>query len=97
MKMAKWTVYEDMVSSGRGLAKHGNYFVSRGQLLNSQLKVVKRINRLSELRKLPTVFRSNALIHAVVPDPKTLSRSCTITHALNRLTRQIDKTRLRRS
>lgn len=95
--MTKWVVYEDVISSGRGLAKHGNYFVSRGRLLNSQLKIVKHINRLTELRKLPTVFRSNALIHAVVPNPKTLSRSCTITHALNRLTRQIDKTKLRRS
>ena len=94
--MIKWIVYEDKISSGRGLAKHGNYFISKGILINSQLRVVRRISRLRELRELPTVFRSNALIHAVVPDPKHLNRSCTITHALNRLTRQIDKTRLRR-
>ena len=94
--MPKWIVYEDKVSSGRGLAKHGNYFIAKGVLVNSQLRIVKRINRLKELRELPTVFRCNALIHAVVPDPKTLNRACTITHALNKLTRQIDKSRLRR-
>jgi hypothetical protein len=94
--MIKWVVYEDKISSGRGLAKHGSYFISKGILINSQLRVIKHISRLKELRELPTVFRSNALIHAVIPDPKTLNRSCTITHALNRLTRQIDKTRLRR-
>ena len=96
MQMIKWIVYEDKISSGHGLAKHGNYFISKGILISGQLRVVKHINRLRELRDLPTVFRSNALIHAVVPDPKALNRSCTITHALNRLTRQIDKTRLRR-
>ncbi len=94
--MIKWIVYEDKRSSGQGLAKHGNYFISKGVLANSQLRIIKHISKLSELRELPTVFRSNALIHAVVPDPKYLNRSCTITHALNRLTRQIDKIRLRR-
>lgn len=94
--MIKWIVYEDKLSSGHGLAKHGNYFISKGILVNSQLRVIKHIGSLKELRDLPTVFRSNALIHAVVPDIKTLNRSCTITHALNRLTRQIDKTKLRR-
>ena len=96
MQMIKWIVYEDKMSSGHGLAKHGNYFVSKGILVNSQLRVIRHISRLKDLRELPTVFRSNALIHAVIPDDSTLSRSCTITHALNRLTRQIDKTRLRR-
>ena len=95
--MVKWIVYEDKLSSGHGLATYGNYFISKGVLINSQLRVVKHISRLKELRELPTVFRSNALIHAVVPDAKTLNRSCTITHALNRLTRQIDKMRLRRT
>ena len=95
--MSKWIVYVDTMSSGRGLAKHGNYFVAKGVLVNSQLRIVKKINRLTELRDLPTVLRSNALIHAVIPDPSRLNRSCSVTHALNRLTRQIDKTRMRRS
>ena len=40
--MSKWIVYVDNLSSGRGLAKHGNYFVSKGVLSNSQLKIVKK-------------------------------------------------------
>lgn len=94
--MTTWIVYEDKAFSGWGLSKHGNYFISKGELDNKCLRKIKIISSLKDLRKLPTVLRSNALVHAVIPDPKFNNRSFSVCHALNRLTRQIDKTNARR-
>ena len=89
--MGKWIVYEDTQLSGIGITKNGNYFVSRGKLDNTKLKEIKQIDRLVELRDLPTVLRPNALILAVVPEPLFNSRSFTINHALNTLTSKVHK------
>ena len=94
--MAKWVVYEDTHLSGIGLTKNGNYFVSRGKLDNGKLREIKQINRLTELRCLPTVLRPNALILAVVPEPLFNSRSFTINHALNTLTIKVHKAKKNR-
>ena len=91
--MAKWIVYEDTKLSGIGITKNGSYFISRGKLVNSRLREIKQINRLTELRFLPTVLRPNAVILAVVPEPLFNSRSFTINHALNTLTSKIHKAR----
>ena len=89
--MSKWIVYEDTKLSGLGVAKNGNYFVSKGPLHNSNLREIKKINRLSELRDLPTVLRPNVIILAVVPDPLFNCRSFTINHALNLFTKKVHK------
>lgn len=89
--MYKWTIYEDTRLSGIGITKNGSYFVSRGKLCNTKLREIKQINRLTELRALPTILRPNALILAVVPDPLFNSRSFTVNHALNILTKKIHR------
>ena len=87
----KWTIYEDTQLSGIGITKNGSYFISRGKLDNAKLREIKQINRLTELRFLPTILRPNALILAVVPEPLFNSRSFTINHALNTLTSKVHK------
>ena len=91
--MGKWIIYEDTALSGNGLTKHGNYFVSKGKLDNMKLREITQINRLTELRNLPTVLRPNVIILAVIPEPLFHYRSFTINHALNNLTSKVHKAR----
>ena len=89
----KWVVYEDTQLSGIGITINGSYFISKGKLNNTKLREIKQIDKLTELRFLPTVLRPNAVILAVVPEPLFCNRSFTIYHALNILTSKIHKAR----